>query len=96
MITTEEYLGLSKKKKISLDIDGTTLEIINDLTKLFETNRTTVITNLIIAGLNPRLSIIEEAWGKMKKNKFGEKKVNQKLKELDAFRKKWPIIEEFN
>ena len=81
-------------KKISMNINKKTLEVIDDLTKIFETTRTQTIAAIIMSGLKAQTNYTEKTWKNMKKDKnFVDKKrrIEQKLRELEKFKKKWKI-----
>ena len=81
-------------KKISLNMNKELLEIVDDMAKVFEMNRSQIIFTLLKFGVKEQVSITEDMWNLwLKKERFPNKKgiIQKKLKELKSFKDKWDI-----
>lgn len=79
-------------KKISLNMDSKTLDLIDDLTVLLKTTRTMVISALIAKGIKNLFNDLEKGWKDMKKDKSkDQKKINSCLEGIEKLKKKWKI-----
>lgn len=94
---SEELKKIFEKKgtkKISLNVNKELLEIVDDMAKVFEMNRSQIIFTLLKFGIKEQVSMTEDMWNLwLKKEKFPNKKeiIQKKLKELKSFKKKWDI-----
>ena len=84
----------SKMKKISLNINEKTLEMIYDMCKVYGLDRTKMIAGIIMSGIKGQTNFTEKTWNNFIKDKeYKDKKklIEGKLKELESFKKKWYI-----
>ena len=75
-------------KKISLNLDKKTIELIDEVKDLTKSTRTVVILALVHHGLSPLLANLKETWTKMKSDKKHKKNIEELLKNLKKIEKK--------
>jgi len=90
----KEFFNLTKNKikKISLNLGVETIKKVDMLADIFGINRTLVIESMLILGIPEYVKMYKESDKKVRKMKEYEKKISildQRLKELDEFNKKW-------
>ena len=72
---------LTKKKKISLDINEEFLNVIDELATLTKNSRTVIVESIVGRGMFPYLNLLENLWKDYLKNKKNEK-VKKEIKDL--------------
>jgi hypothetical protein len=78
-----------KTKKISFNIEIQALELVDDLSKLLKSNRTTVLMGLIGLGIPNFMNSLKENWSKLKKSNPEKKtKIDSLLKKLSKVENK--------
>ncbi len=87
----EESLKNLETKKISLNFDVDTLEFIDELSKITNATRTTTIMSVLGFGMKSIVSSLESTWKKVKKDSPKPEKIDELLKQLADFKKKWQI-----
>lgn len=95
-ITLKEIFEDSRKKKISYNINEKTLEMIDDLAKTLGLNRTSVLDAIIFSGIKSQINYMIKNWEKIRKDKDYEnkkEKIDELLKKIKYFKKKWTIDE---
>ena len=79
-------------KKISINLDESTLLMIDELAGGLKTTRTMIINGLIGQGMKKFVSNLRFQWNNMKKEgRKDPKKVDNLLKFLSDFEKKWQV-----
>ena len=53
---------LNSRKKISLNVNNTILDLVKDLAKLTKTNNTIIIESLLVAGISPLFKQFKTGW----------------------------------
>lgn len=95
MKTNQKYLdllGKMKSKKISLNIEEKTLDLVDDLAKITEANRTVILLTLIGQGISPLVQFLEKEWNRYEKEKKADpKKIKEMKTKLASFKKKWNL-----
>ena len=93
-----ELLQRAKTKKISFDINERTLNMVDELAKIQGLSRSKILDILLFAGVEAHINSIIEEWNRMKKDglkdlvhKENEKGIEEVIKKIDKFRKKWAI-----
>ncbi|MBD3252331.1 hypothetical protein GF386_01220 [Candidatus Pacearchaeota archaeon] len=99
---TKKIFGEESIKKISLNLDSKTLELVDDLAKLSKANRTIVIHLLIQKGIKNYIRDLEKTWQEIKLNNFivtdnhkiplskeQLKKLDNSMDELKKLKEKW-------
>ncbi len=88
----EKYLEEIQAKKISINLDVSTSNLIDDLSDIVGTTKTNVIAGLMAYGVKKYVEMLEKTWNNMKKDKKHDKvKLNSKLYKLEAFKKKYEV-----
>lgn len=88
----EKYLEEIQTKKISVNIDEKTLNLIDDLSEIVGITRTNVVTALIGYGVKKYVEVLEKTWTNMLKDpKRDKKKTETKLQKLQEFKKKYEV-----
>ncbi|MBS3076918.1 hypothetical protein J4233_01465 [Candidatus Pacearchaeota archaeon] len=84
----------AKTKKISMNVNEKYLEMIDELARIHDMDRTKIIEALIPAGIKFQTEFSEKTWKKFLEDKeYSDKKelIKNKLKEIEQFKKKWAI-----
>ena len=85
-----ELLGGLKTKKISVNVEEKTLEILDDLAKLTEVNRTIILSTILGQGTPKFMQFLHDEWQKMERVGKGDaKKIKELQKKLITIRAKW-------
>ena len=88
----EQSLKDLKTKKVSLNFDKDTLELVDELSTILNTTRTSTIYAIIGWGLKPGIMTLEASWKKMKgKGKHSNSKIDKLLKNIGELKKKWKV-----
>ena len=88
----KESLKNLKTKKISLNLDVDSFEFIDELSKITNLTRTTVIMSIIGSGMGSLLVSLETTWKKMKSEKTHDsKKIDKLLKQIGELKKKYNL-----
>ncbi len=83
----EKYLEEVQTKKISVNLDESTSNMIDDLSDIVGTTKTNIVTGLMAYGVKKYVEMLEKAWSNMKKDKKHDKdKLEKKLKKLSEFK----------
>jgi hypothetical protein len=78
-----------KTKKISFNIEIQALEMVDDLAKLLNSNRTTVLMGLIGLGIQSYMDSLKSNWEKLKKSNPDKKlRIDELLKGLSKIEEK--------
>jgi len=78
--------------KISLNMNKRLLNIVDEMSKIFEINRSEAIFVMLKMGIKEQVAIAENVWKKwLKDKKYDWKTISKKLVELGNFKKKWDI-----
>ena len=80
-----------KKKKISMDLDEKTLEVIDSLASLTKTSRTVIIEAVLTNGLFSYINFLEKTWKGYLNDKEKSKiknDIQKLLKDLEELKKK--------
>lgn len=86
----------AKTKKISVNINEKTLEMIDELATIPGITRTQIIEALMVAGIIYQTEFFEKSWKKFAKDKkYADKKdqLNNLIEKIERFKKKWHIEE---
>lgn len=87
-----KFLEEMRTKKISINLDESTLNLIDDLVKITKKTRTDIIGVLISYGVKGFVEYLENAWMNMKKNKKNDiLRIDHKLSELKKFKEKYEV-----
>ena len=88
----EKYLEEIQTKKISVNLDEKTLNLIDDLSEIVGTTRTNIISALLGYGIKKYVDMLEKIWANMKKDrKYNKEKLDKKLEKLQKFKKKYEV-----
>ena len=83
----EKYLEEVQTKKISVNLDESTSNMIDDLSDIVGTTKTNIVTGLMAYGVKKYVEMLEKTWSNMKKDKKHDKdKLEKKLKKLSEFK----------
>ena len=92
----KEIFESTKIKKISYNINEKTLEMIDELAKITEVDRTRILDAITFSGVKAQTNFLIKGWEKLRKDKkFEDKKqkIDRLLKKIREFKKKWTIDE---
>ena len=85
-------------KKISFDANEKTLSMIDELAKIESLSRSKILNAILFVGVVSHTNAIVKEWAHMKKDgmkdlvhKENEKEIEEVMKKLEKFRKKWGI-----
>lgn len=91
-------LQRAKTKKISCDINEKTLNMVDELAKIQNLSRSKILDVLLFAGVVTHINSTIEEWNRMKKDglkdlvhKENEKEIEEVIKKIEKFKKKWAI-----
>lgn len=88
--------GRPVMKKISLNMEKENLKMIDELAKITGNTRTELLSSIIYLGIKPQIEIIAKIWRNMKKDKKYSKNIkniNECIKKIEEFKKKWDLKE---
>lgn len=93
-ITMKEIFENAEKKKISYNINEKTLEMIDELANILGLTRTNILDSIIFSGIKSQTNYLIKTWEDMKKIKEHEskkEKIDELLKKIKEFKKKWTV-----
>lgn len=83
-----------KIKKVSFNINEKTLQMVDELKRIYETDRTNTLGSLIMSGIKAQIEFTEKMWKKWLTDKeYSDKKIliKKKLEEIKKFKNKWKV-----
>ena len=90
---------INMRKKISLNVNTSVLDLVKELAKLTKTNNTLIIESLLVKGVSPLMKQFKEAWTAIlcdTKDQSKKEHLRQLLKDLEKISKEkefHPLIE---
>lgn len=93
-ISMKEIFENSKRKKISYDINEKSLEMIDEMASIMGITRSKIFDALVFSGIKAQVNFNLKTWESMKKDKKYEDrkwKIEELIKKLQNFKKKWTI-----
>ena len=92
----KEIFEKTKTKKISHNINEKTLEMIDELAKITESDRTKILNAIIFSGIKSQTNFMIKEWEnllKQREYKSKKKRIGGLLEKIKNFKKKWTINE---